>query len=406
MPESYLTGLDLFYGTAGPSRFRSVVYPMAPVVEWIIGVNATNKDAMQIGLPSSTVVIGQMASNGPVTRREIQKEGQYRFLNKARGKSIDDGDEKSKTDMDTTPIMGASEDKDVLKRFDGPVARMVWRQRAMKVWHSSRDYAKNNSGGDKQRANEAVQDVYDVEAKDTYAVMALGIEAMLFGTHPSFSTGAPTDTSATRWDCLHSFANIFGVSNTIYGVNRALAANAYFRGACPNPTASRAAVLEDLLTEITFQHRTFNTGGYTDMAVCGPGNFQKFRREAQDKGYKMISNDKVPGKLEFGTKQEVIEFKFGSRTVYVLCDPNCPEYDSNGVLITTASQTFSYGHVGLFNSKTFTVIMRGGKNFSKTPWTPQNTRPGGDDADTANMDVELQIVNEVPSWNSYLTHVG
>lgn len=403
MPESYLQGMDLFFGTAGPDQFRSVVYPVCPLLEFVIGMNATNVEAKNIGLAKSSVII---SPNGvaAMQRRTIQNEGQYRLLNHARGKSVDDGDEKSVQGYDTTPEQSGSEDKAVLKRFDGPIVRMVERERIMKVWHRDRDRALLNSGGDKQRANEAVQGVFNVETKDTIAVMGLGIEKMLFGTHPTFPTGAPTDTTLNEWDCLYSLSNMIDSTNTYLGINRSTDAGKYWRGY--KVTGARAAVLEDLLWEALLSG-TQRTGGYFNLVVCGEKNFQKFAKEASDKGYRLISNDKVPGKLQFGSQQQVIEFGFNGRMVYVLCDPNCPEYDANGALITDPiNQTFSYGHVYCLNTKSFTVIFRGGKNFAKTPWVDQSTRPGGDKADVAFMQTHVQVVIEVPSWNAAFTHVG
>jgi hypothetical protein len=403
MPESYLTGMDLFYGTAGPIGFRSVVYPMAPTIEFITGMNATNTDAKSVGVAKSTVIFGPSQA-AALQRRTITYEGQYRLLNHARGKAIDDGDEKSVIGYDTTPEQSASEDKAVLKRFDCPVVRMVERERIMKVWHRDRDRALLNSGGDKQRANEAVQGVFNIETRDTQAVMMEGFEAMLFGIHPSYPTGAPTDTALNEWDCLYSFANMIDSSNTYLGVNRALAANKYFRGY--KVTAARAAVLEDLLWEM--QHSgSLRTGGYTNLVICGERNFQKFWTQAETKGYRMISNDKVPDKMTFGAKNQVIEYQFNSRPVYVLCDPQCPEYDANGVLITDpVNQTFSYGHVYTLRTDSFTTIFRGGYNFAKTPWVDQSDRPGSDKADVAFLKTHMQLICEIPAHNGCFMHCG
>lgn len=404
MPEGLLTGLDLFFGTAGPDQFRSVVYPVCPLLEFLIGMNATNEEAKNIGLAKSTVIISPMGT-AKAQQRTITNEGQYRLLNHARGKTVDDGDEKSMSDYGTAPTQGSSEDKAVLKRFDGPVARMVWRERVLKVWHSDRDYAKYMGGGDKAAANRAIRSVYDVETKDGIAAMALGLELMLWGTHPDFSSGAPTDTSLTRWDSLYSLSNMLDTSNTYLGINRSTAANAYWRGY--KVTASRAAVLEDLCWEVFQNRTTIVTGGYINLVVCGTNLFQKFWAEANSKGYRMVSNDKIPGKLSFGAQQQVIEFGWNGRMVYVLCDPNCPEYDSTGTRITSNAQTFSYGHVALLNTKTFTIIFRGGRNFAKSKWIDKSElSEGAEKADFCNLDTELQLITEVPSWNAYFTHVG
>jgi hypothetical protein len=405
MPEGLLTGLDLFFGTAGPSRFRSVVYPVCPTLEFFIGMNATNEEAKNIGLPKSTVIISPMGT-ADAQRVTIEKEGQYRLLNHARGKSVDDGDEKSMTDYDSGPTQGSSTDKAVLKRFDGPVARMVWRERILKVWHSDRDKASYLGGGDKAAANKAIRSTYDVEFKDGIAAMGLGIELMLMGTHPDFPTGAPTDTSATQWDALYSIYNMIDTTNTYLGINRSTAANAYWRG--NKVTAARNAVLEDLLWEYWQTNRTIKTGGFANLVVCGNNNYQKFWNEAQLKGYKMISNDQVPNKLQFGAKQQVIQYLFGSQVIYVLCDPNMPEYDTNGDLWTSNTQTFSYGHVYILNTKSFTIIFRGGKNFAKTKWInkAEADPEGGEKADVANLDTELQVICEIPSWNMVFGHVG
>lgn len=403
MPESYLTGMDLFYGTAGPDQFRSVVYPVCPTIEFLIGFNASNEEAKQIGIAKSTVIISPMGVPQP-QKKTISAEGQYRLLNHARGKSVDDGDEKSLAGYDTTPEQSASEDKAVLKRFDGPIVRMVERERIMKVWHRDRDRALLNSGGDKERANQAIRGVFNVETQDTLAVMGLGIEKMLMGTHPSFPTGAPTDTSANEWDCIYSIYNQIDNTNTFLGLNRSSAANKYWRGY--KVTAARNAVLEDLLWE-SQGSGMLATGGFQDLVICGQNNFRKFYKEATDKGYRMISNDKIPDKVQFGSKQQVIEFGFNGRMVYVLCDPNTPEYDTNGVIITDPiNQTFSYGHIYILCAKTWDVIIRGGYNFAKTPWKDQSDRPGADKADVAFMRTHINIVTEVPSWNSAFGHVG
>lgn len=408
MPEGFLQGLDLFFATAGPNRFRSVAYPVAPTFEFIVGMTATNEEARQIGIAKSTVIISPMGT-AKAQRLTIENEGQYRLLNHARGKTINDGDEKRMSDYDTYPTQSNSTDKAVLKRFDGPVARLCERNRILKVWHTDRDYAKAQGGGDKQRANEAIRSVYDVEQKDGIAAMALGIEKELMGTHPDFPTGLPTDTSQNKWDCLYSFVNMIDPSNTFLGVNRATAAGAYWRG--KKTTAARAAVLSDLLWEAFKVDRLADRGGFVNLVVCGWNLFNIFSVEAEAKGYKMISNDKVPNKLQFGSELQVIEFKFGSHVIFVLCDPHCPEYDANGTLITednATSLTFSYGHVYLLNTKQFTTIFRAGKNFSKTPWVDKTKADpeGAEKADVCVLETDMMLIPEVPSWNKIYTHVG
>lgn len=408
MPESFLTGIDLFYATKGPDRFRSVAYPVCPFFSFILGMNATNEEALSIGVPDSTVIISPMGS-AKAQRRTIEQEGQYRLLNHARGKAIDDGDEKSMADQDSNPIQGGSEDKDVLKRFDGPNARMCWRNRILKVWHSSRDYASAQGGGDKVAANRAIRSIYDTEHKDGIAVMSVGLEKMMMGTHPAFPSGAPSDTSQTKWDALYSIEQAIHDSNTYLNVNRSLASNAYYRG--HRTTSARSAVLEDLLWEALMTNGIVNTGGYIDLVVTGRTNYQKFWKEAQEKGFKMISNDKVPAKNSFGVGSQVIEFHFNGRPVYVLLDPHCPEYDINGNLIdpmSTTPQTFSYGSVYCLNTATWTIILKGGKNFAKTPWVDKTKADpeGAERADVCTLETELMIVNEVPSWNAVFTHVS
>jgi hypothetical protein len=405
MPESFLQGLDLFFATKGPDRFRSVAYPVAPTIEFILGMNATNEDAMNIGLADSTVIVSPMGT-AKAQKRMIEQEGQYRLLNHARGKSVGDGDEKSMSDYGTNPVQGASEDKAVLKRFDGPLARTCWRNRILKVWHSDRDYASANGGGDKVQANRAIRSVYEVEQKDGLAAMALGFEKMLMGTHPDFPNGAPTDTSLTKWDSLFSIANTIHDSNTYLGVNRALAANAYFRG--KRTTTARSPVLEDLLWEALMTDGILDTGGYIDLVITGKALFQKFWKEAQSKGFQQVFVDDIPDVQKFGTKRQAIAFGFNGRIVYVLVDPHCPEFDSNSNLIAQGtSGTFHHGHVYLLNCATWTVIIRGGKNFSKSPWVDKTKADpeGAERSDACVLETELMIVNEVPSWNKTYTNV-
>lgn len=388
--------VDIFFQKKGPDFVRSTFFPVTPLFDLIIGMNGTIKDAQGIGRPNADVLISGMGYAKP-RKASIMAQRQYMPIIMARGPSTSDGDEKSLTDYDHGPSQNAGEDKAVLKAFDQPRAKFVHRDRVLKVWHSELDTTMSSSGGVEGESRDALRGVYEAEHQRKLAVMCLGFSQMLFGVHPDFPSGAPTDEDQPTWDCLHSIPNMINNSNVYCGTDRALAQNAYWRG--NYTTAARAGVLEDLLSESYDDFGIKASGGYIDIVVCGLKLFRKFKKEADTKGYRMVSVDKIPNKLDFGTQNEVIAFGFGSRLIYVLCDPGCPQtVDSNNNLVS--------GHVYLLNSKTFTLAIRGKYNFSMTPWEDQSKIEGGDKADKAELETDIMFMNEVPSWNSIYTTVS
>jgi hypothetical protein len=388
-------GIDGFFRKRGPDVVRNTIFTMMPVFEILVSQNGSNKDGIGLGRPGSAALYA--GANTRARRLGVTNEREYYPMIMTEAGAINDGDERSMSDRDFSPTVGDWEDKAPLNAFQEPRTRFVRRKRALKVPHTDIFTAQEGSSGSAEgQSAKAIRSPYEVEHQRKLATFCKGWNAMLWGAHPDFTSGAPTNEDLKTWDCLHSFKNAIHDSNTYMGVDRGLADNAYYRG--HRTTTARGASIENLLNEVYYDFGIYGQGGGPDLVVTGAKLFQLFKKEIDQKRLR-VTTDAIPAQPQGGFKREVICIGFGGKMIYVIYDPTCPQ-------TLNADGTLSSGEVYFFDLSTWTLAIHPRWNFNLTPWTPQDTREGGDEADVAYLNASLLLVCEIPSWNAVYTAVS
>jgi hypothetical protein len=227
---------------------------------------------------------------------------------------------------------------------------------------------------------EAVGSLFKAETASVLAVHLTRWQQMLWGTT---GAGAPTNEDNDTWDVPHSLQNAIHDSNTYGGVDRSLAANAYFRG--NRTTAAFQADFESLINYCNYDLGLAKKGTGIDLLLVDGTNFKKAKSEAKAKGQTVISNGGIPEYGAFGFKRELVKID----NTWVVYDPECPA-----------------NHVAALNMETWTVAIHPDANFKVTTPFDQTQIEGGDDAQAGQVRTEVMVVCEVPSLNAYFTAVS
>ncbi len=307
-----------------------------PTFELMIAMTGSNEAGIGLGRPGSALLYA--GANTKAHRLGVTNEREYFPMIMTEAGDVDDGDEKSMQDRDFSPSVGDWEDNAPLNAFQEPRVRFVRRKRALKVPHSDIFTAQDGGSGSAEgQSSKAIRSPSEVEHQRKLATFCKGWNKQLFGTHPSFPTGRPTDEDLKTWDCLHSFSVQLDNDNTLFGVDRALADNAYFRAY--RVDAARSAVLEDLLNEVYYDSGIYGKGGGPDLVICGAKIFQRFKKEIDDKRMR-VTQDAMPARPEGGFKREVICIGFGKccRRSSVLTRPGTRARPTPSIRTSTASR--------------------------------------------------------------------
>lgn len=387
---------DIFFRKKGPDYVRNTIFNVMPTFELFFALQGGNTEGKGLGRPGSSVFLSGVPS-AKARRMAVTNQREYYPIIMTEAGDVEDTDEKSMSDRDFSPSVGDWEDKAPLNAFTEPRVRFVRRKRALKVPHSDIFTAQDTSSGSPETESAAaIRSPYEVEYQRKLAIFCKGWNKMLFGTHPTFAGGGPTNEALRTWDCLHSFFVMIHDSNTYLGVDRSLADNSYFRGR--RITAARNAVLEDLLNEVYYDFGIYGNGGGPDLVITGAKLFQKFKKEIDLKRMR-IATEAIPNRPEWGFKHEILCIGFGNKMIYVIYDPECPEtLDEDGNLTS--------GSVLFLDTSTFTMAIHPRYNFALTPWKPQDIIEGGDEADVAYLQASVLLCCEIPSWNAVFTNVS
>jgi hypothetical protein len=227
---------------------------------------------------------------------------------------------------------------------------------------------------------QAVGSLFKAETTSVLAVHLNRWQQLLWGTT---GTGAPTNEDNDTWDAPHSLANALGAANTYGGVDRSLAANAWWRG----NTVSTAfgADFESLINYCNYDLGLAKKGTGIDLLLVDGQNFKKAKSEAKAKGQTVIANGGIPEYGAFGFKRELVRID----NTWIVYDPECPA-----------------NTVAALNMDTWTVAIHPDANFKVTEPFDQTKVEGGDDAQAGQVRTEAMIVCEVPSLNAYFTSVS
>jgi hypothetical protein len=375
--------LQVFLQKKASTRVKNTLNNIMPFFEFLTAKTGDKTGADGLGRPKSGLVISGVESAKARTERMFAERIYYPLVQTS---NPTQGDEKSMTDYDNDPVASNWETESPLSRFTQPAFKFVRRKAPYKVPHSEVRTAKATAGNAEGQAAKAIQSVYDAEIKSRMAVHCQSWNEMLWGTHASFPLGRPTTETDNTWDCLFSIAEAIDDNNVYGGVDRALAANSWWRG--NKITAATSAVFADIIDYCNYDLGMAAKGMGVDLIIVGAALFKIAKAEAKAEGYQMFSEG-IPEWPEFGFKREVIRIFSGGRKVYVIYDPECPA-----------------SHLAALNLNTWTLAVHPDSNFKISTPSDQTKNEGGDEADTGTIATEIMLCCEVPQMNAYFTNVS
>lgn len=244
-------------------------------------------------------------------------------------------------------------------------------------------------------ASLAVGDLMKVETESVLSTHLQWWNQHMWGTDQT-ANGYPSNQDADTWDDIFSIRNALRSDNEYGGVDRMIAANAYWRGGGGSGivSAHMNPVLEDLINYANYQVGLFKKGVGVNLMLCGPSLFPVFAAEAKAKGGEVMLRG-LPEMQEVGYEKPVIRFN----NTYVLADPECPDKLYPGSI-------YSQNAVAALNVDTWTFAISPDANFTVDDPFDQSRIPGNDDAITSNIRTEMIQACEAPGFNVWFDNVG
>ncbi len=380
------SAISAFVQEKGPRIVRDNVLDAMPTLDWMWALSGDMTEGEGIGRPTSSAVIGKMPG-AKVNREKMMAERvYYPILHQYNPDTIIASDLKAMDDYDNNPTTTDWENRGPLSGFKEPRVKFFRHKMPWKVPHTDERTAVPSNKGRAAQSAQAIRSPYEVEIAKKSGVMARSLSQMLFGRHPKFPTGAPSDEDSRQWDCMHSLANIASTTNTYCGLDRTVAANAHWQGT--TVTTATPASLRNMVNYQLFTVGLQDKGYIPDLIVCGATPFQKFEAEADGKTVKIVTGE-VQSLPKFGFKGKVIEAWFGPKPTYVIYDPMCQD--------TVKGDATNY--VYSLCSGTFTTAFRSGGNFTlEGPIDLSKTSEDGDEADAGRIVVEGLMICEDPKY--------
>lgn len=378
------SGLQIFLQKKASKRLRNTLFTVMPLLELFFALHDGGKDGADgLGRPKmdpgfSAPIVGK----GGVKREKIFKEREY--LPTIQVSKPDKTEVKKMADYDVDPtVPNWTTTNAPLGRFKQPRFKFSRSKMPYKVPHSEIRTAQDGATTEGQ-AKAAIRSVYDSEVVTREAVLCEQLNDELWGVNGQ--PGSPTDEDAVTWDHIHSLEQAINTTGIYGGVDRALAANAWFRG--NRIETANTDTFAQRIDHCNYTLGMASKGGGVQCVVVGETQFRKAKAEAKAESFQLMTNG-IPEMAEFGFKREVIRIFSGNRPVYILWDPACPA-----------------GHGAFLDPSTWTVAIHPDKNFKISTPADQTKVEGGAEADTGTIEVELMLACEVPSFNAYFTNLG
>lgn len=217
----------------------------------------------------------------------------------------------------------------------------------------------------------------------------------LWGT--SISGGQPTSQTAEVWDHLGSAPSAMHTTNTYGGVDRTVAANAWWLG--KRTTSHVQANLVGLYNEATYTNKIYEIGDTRGVLLCGPSTFPQFVDQVRGSGVAQFFEGGMPDMGQFGFTTPALKYN----GMWAIVDPGCPDKLNTDPLTGSAYTKNAAMYISL---DTFTMGFMPGKKFTPDTWFDQSKIRGGKDAVTNNMRTELFMICEAPAFNYYWEDVG
>lgn len=276
---------------------------------------------------------------------------------------------------DNNAVQNDWQDNTLPQTFVRPVAR--WCYNALEVVISKDEQYWLQAGGAVPKINLVAE-----TAKDRQSTLMSQID---LDWHTS---NGPSSTTSNYWSAPYSFQIACDTSSIYLGVDRSDATNNYWKG--NTVTAQTSANFHDLIN-----YANYNTTGpqlakfgYALRYLLVNGDlYTKALVEAESRGMKPITMDKIPAMAAYGFKETgAIEINGGQQ--YIVMDPNMPA-----------------GHVFGFNPNLWSVGFR--KKFEMTPLVDQSQFRGQARVQSAQLEaLYLGPICHAPWTQVYWTNVS
>lgn len=395
------TELQIFLQRKSASRVKSTLFQISPFYDFMFAQNGHKKDADNLGRPTAgNLAIGRINGVSSPMREKLFAAREYLPIITTSAPSETEvkimGDYDSDPTVPNWDVSASSGGNKVLSRFKQARFKFCRYKMPCKVAHSERDTAVSNATTEGQAAA-AVGSVYDAEQKPREAALAKRINNQLFAIGGEL--GYPTDEDSVTWSSVHSLQQAIGsTTNTYGGIDRSLAANAFWK---PNVyTSTWTGTFYEAIDYANYEWGMINVGLGVQFILVGKDLMRKAKAEAKQAGYQMVTNG-IPDP-EFGLSRESVIINTGNRRVFITYDPSMNALDTAAI----AAGTTASGEANAFfvDPSTWTVAIPGNKNFKNSKILAANeVDEGGDEADFWNIETQIMLCCEVPSGNGRFT---
>lgn len=361
-----------------------VTYSIQPTVGMLINMNQSGvKTGFQgIGRPDSKGVLVGAGAAGSPNKETVLNTTTYRPFEITGYPSTSINTVIGETG--NVPLMPNSDTDTTQSYAARPFFKYTELATPLLVWKKAIAETKSSTRGENPDVRKAVGNLFTMETTQKTKTHATGWNDMFWTAN-----NAPANVDARYWSSQYAFEEALDSSNSYAGVDRSLAANAYFRA--QRVSANQPASLLHLANFCRFDstygiYRYGNNGPM--LFVAGLTLFNQFLNEARAKGAgTMITTDTIPGMPKYGFQQiSVIKI---DDWAYCICDPSVP---ASTVMALTV--------------KTWTVAIRPEKNFTTDEWFDLTQTEGGKDAYKSQIRTELMLACEAPRLNFWFESVG
>ena len=378
-----LTNINIFLQKRASKQVKSTLVNIMPTLQFIFAMNQMNKKTADgIGIPGTPILVSSFAT---ARAQQVQMFAAREYKPLVHHLMPTAADAKVMDDYDAKPVvLNGDTAGRVLTRFRQPRFKFVRLSMPFKVWHSEIETASEGTGGDQAQAAAAVGSLFEVERKDRLAALIQRMNNMAFGLDGG--GGRPTDEDAVNWDRFHSFAAALSEDNTYGGIDRTVAANAWWKG--HTISTATQAVFSDIIDYCNYDLGMTDKGLGIQLIAVGKTLFKIAKAEAKSENVQ-VTNDATKEYPEFGFRKEVVRINSGNRIVYIYYEPAMPA-----------------GHLLALDPATWTFAIHPKYNFKVDGPFDQHKNEGGDEADTGTIEVKPLLVCEVPSGNAYFSSVA
>jgi hypothetical protein len=264
------------------------------------------------------------------------------------------------------------------EKYQRPAFRWTQMKSQGRIYEHDHDRARALANGNEDYFNQKINDIYTDDSKELVALQIKRMqEDCIFGT-PDNATAAGLTAGQGLWSSPYGLTYMIDDSSVYAGVDRSLAANAYWCSVVDS--SAHVFSLVDIWQDATVTKGRINNGGTIDAIFVSGTLFNKWQRESL--AYSMnINNDPAAQMLKatFGYKRLPLLFN----GTYVFLEPLLPPKT-----------------VFCLNMKPIILAFKQGKKWSISGPYPQEGVDGGIDGSIYYVNTQYMLINEAPNFGS------